>query len=87
MAKTSDALVSLTTRIPPREYLAIGILSKARNQTPSEWLRIMICNDVEIVATPVPEEELIQLKSAVIRKRKPQTLWQRFRAKVRAKRK
>ena len=47
----------------------------------------MICNDVEIVATPVPEEELIQLKSAVIRKRKPQTLWQRLKAKMRAKRK
>lgn len=82
MAKKDEIMCSLTTRLPPRDFLAVSILAGKNGVTESAYVRMLISSSVDVVTTEVPEDELIQLKSATLRRRKPKTLWQKFRSYI-----
>ena len=82
MAKKDEVMYSLTTRVPPRDFLAVKILAGRNGITESAYLRMLITSTVDVATTEVPEEELIQLKSATLHHRKPKTLWQKLRSYV-----
>lgn len=56
--KNKCKMISLTTKVHPRTYLAIRSLSAKDNQTESAWLRNLIEDDVAVHTEPVNEMEL-----------------------------
>lgn len=56
--KNKCKMISLTTKVHPRTYLAIRSLSAKANQTESAWLRNLIEDDVAVHTEPVNEAEL-----------------------------
>lgn len=56
--KNKCKMISLTTKVHPRTYLAIKSLSAKANQTESAWLRNLIEDDVAVHTEPVNEAEL-----------------------------
>lgn len=78
MAKKNDAMCSLTTRLSPRDLLAVRILANKNGVTESAYARMLISSSVDVVTTVVPEEELIRLKSATVSHRKHKSVWSRI---------
>lgn len=58
-------MVSLTTRLCPRTFLAVQSLAKKANKTESAWLREFIENSVDVHTEPVPEEDINALTIAL----------------------
>lgn len=85
MAKNDGVMHSLTTKVPPRDFLAVKILAGKNGVTESAYLRMLITSTIDVVTTEVPEEELIRLKSATLHHRKPKTLWQKLRKYIKRK--
>lgn len=56
--KNKCKMISLTTKVHPRTYLAIRSLSAKANKTESAWLRNLIEDDVAVHTEPVNEAEL-----------------------------
>lgn len=78
MAKKNDAMYSLTTRLSPRDLLAVKTLANKNGVTESAYARMLISSSVDVVTTAVPEEELIRLKSATVSRRKHKSVWNRI---------
>jgi hypothetical protein len=69
--KNKCKMISLTTKVHPRTYLAIKSLSAKANQTESAWLRNLIEDDVAVHTEPVNEAELdILVAMLMIEKKK-----------------
>lgn len=70
---------SLTTRLQPRDYLAVKKISARCNMTPSEWVRNLIEGNVEVRTEPVKEDdiELLNRKSKV-KMEKKRKRWFKF---------
>lgn len=67
--KNKCKMISLTTKVHPRTYLAIRSLSAKANQTESAWLRNLIEDDVTVHTEPVNEAELDILVSMMSEKK------------------
>lgn len=77
MGKKNEVLHSLTTRLPPRDFLAVQLCAAEKNMTESAYVRWLVSNSVDVQQMPVPEDYLIRLKSATVRHRKikPRRSW------------
>lgn len=63
MRPNQEKLVSVTTRIPPRDFIALSSIAKRNNKTVSGHLRWLIANNMDVYTEAVPEDAIRELLS------------------------
>lgn len=71
MARKNELLCSLTTRLQPRDFIAVKMRAAEKHMTESAYIRWLVSNSVEISTTEVNEAELAALKETASIRRKP----------------
>lgn len=77
MSRKNELLCSLTTRLHPRDFIAVKMMAAEKRMTESAYVRWLVSNSVEVATTEVSEAELDALKhkTATARKQSDNRSW------------